>query len=95
MANSYVSQHGLHILDTAEPVVATGKTLMINLIVFIPVTADGDDLILHDAGGNVIVDMKGLKNKPNPIPFPKPLKADGLDVDTIDSGKALVYCAIS
>lgn len=76
-----------------EFVVDDGKTLMVSSVIFIPTNADGDRLILTDYNGNKFVDIKGLVNEPNRIPFRKPRKLNGLKISTIDSGKAYVYLA--
>jgi len=88
---AFSSVTGLYTLDSVETVVADGKTLMVDMVVFVPVTADGDDLKLTDINDNVFVEIKGLTNKPNVIPFPKPRKLNGLKVAAITSGKAYVY----
>lgn len=93
MGYAFEKETGLYILDSIEAVVGTGKTLMVDLVVFVPVTADGDDLQLTDAAGNIFVETKGLANKPNPIRFSPPRKLNGLTVGVIDSGKAYLYVA--
>jgi len=95
MSYSFEQETGLYILDEIETVAADGKTLVVDMVIFIPVTLDGDDLILKDIDDNVFVEMKGAKNKPNIYPFPKPRKLNGLKVTAIDSGKAYVYLAQS
>lgn len=90
----FEEETGLYILDTTlETVVADGKTVMVDMVVLIPITADGDSLTLTDADDNIFVEMKGLKNKPNIFPFPKPRKLNGLKVTVMTSGKAYVYLA--
>jgi len=93
MPYAFEKETGLYLLDDVEPVVGDGKTLMVDLVVFVPVTADGDNLQLTDADDNVFVETKGLKNKPNPIAFSPPRKLNGLKVAVISSGKAYLYVA--
>lgn len=93
MAYSFEQETGLYILDAVEEVAADGKTLMVSMVDFVPVTADGDDLKLTDINDNIFVETKGLKNKPNLISFSRPRKLNGLKVAVIDSGKAYLYLA--
>lgn len=93
MGYSFEKEHGLYILDTPETVVADGKTLMISSIAFSSTKTGGGHLILTDIDGNVFADFWGQKNHVAVLPFPKPIKVNGLIVATIDTGKACLYLA--
>lgn len=93
MSYSFEKEHGLYILDVPETVVADGKTLMVSSVAFSGNKTGGAHLVLTDIDGNVFADIWGPKNHTIVLPFPKPIKVNGLIVATIDTGKACLYLA--
>jgi hypothetical protein len=93
MAN--LRHNGRWVLDTAESVVAAGTFVRI-LSAFYIGTTDVHDCILHDGNGKEIIKFKlgtvaTTGYQAGHVFGGEGVVVDGLDLDTIDSGKLYVY----
>jgi len=86
MAN--VTDKNPMVLDTAG--VVTESPVVIKAIYWTGITTDGDDLIIKDMGGGIVFKAKGLANADVDI-YLGGFVAQGLNLDTIDSGVVLIY----
>ena len=92
MGNSIISVLGEIYIDTAATLVTTGKTVMVDAVVWFSDGA-GDDLKLTDINDLVFVETKVPANGVFILPFPKPRELNGLKCATIDGGVCIVYLA--
>ena len=90
MSNAYSSALGIHVIDETATIITSESTVIIDLVTWVGNTTS-HDFKLKDDQGNVFVETKGAAGTPVVFPFPKPRKLKGLKVDTIDSGKCLIY----
>ena len=91
MANTFVSNTNLYVLDTAEAV--TTRTLKIDRVVYFPAAAD-NDLVIQDTATNNAIVLKAGNSDASPVQLnfsPRGRRIFGMTVGTIDGGTAYVY----
>lgn len=82
MANNLVG--AVKTIDTAGTV--TSESIPVLGFIWSNVGTSGDDLLVKDRSGNIVLSLKGSANQPVNIMFGKHISFQGLTVVTIDSG---------
>ena len=90
MANTYNATTHLWTCDVVGVLLATGNQIIIEEIIYLPIAAN-DELVILDGAGNPVVFLRAGASDASPIRWPAPPAiTDGLQILTHDGGWAQI-----